>query len=109
MIAPRPFRFGVQASTADSAKAWATFARQVESLGYSTLTMPDHFGDQLAPVPALMAAAAVTTTLGVGAPVWGNDYKHPLRLGKEVAPMGALSRGRLGIGVGAGWLGSDSQ
>jgi len=84
-------------------------AQQVEALGYSTLTMPDHFGDQLAPVPALMAAAAVTTTLRVGALVWDNDYKHPVVLAKELATMDVLSGGRLEIGLGAGWLATDYQ
>ncbi len=84
-------------------------ARQVEALGYSTLTMPDHFGDQLAPVPALMAAAAVTTTLRVGALVWDNDYKHPVVLAKELATMDVLSDGRLEIGLGAGWMATDYE
>jgi len=107
--APRPFRFGVQASTAADAQAWGSTARRVEALGYSTLTMPDHFGDQLAPVPALMAAAAVTTTLRVGALVWDNDYKHPVVLAKELATMDVLSGGRLEIGLGAGWLATDYE
>ncbi len=46
--------------------------------------MPDHFGDQLAPVPALMAAAAVTTTLvRVGALVWDNDYNIAVVYGQR--------------------------
>jgi len=107
--APRPFRFGVQASTAADGQAWVALARQVEELGYSTLTMPDHFGDQLAPVPALMAAASVTTTLRVGALVWDNDYKHPVVLAKELATMDVLSGGRLEIGLGAGWMATDYE
>ena len=51
MTSHRPFRFGVQTSTVPDAGAWVALARSVESLGYSTLTMPDHFGDQLAPCP----------------------------------------------------------
>jgi probable F420-dependent oxidoreductase len=109
MTAHRPFRFGVQASTAADAAAWVALARSLESLGYSTLTMPDHFGDQLAPVPALMAAAAVTETLRVGALVWDNDYKHPVVLAKELATIDVLSGGRLEIGLGAGWLASDYE
>ena len=107
MTSPRLFRFGVQASKAVDARAWTALARNVESLGYSTLTMPDHFDDQLAPVPALMAAAAVTETLRVGALVWDNDYKHPVVLAKELATIDVLSAGRLEIGLGAGWLASD--
>jgi probable F420-dependent oxidoreductase len=109
MTTHRPFRFGVQASTAADAEAWISLARNVESRGYSTLTMPDHFGDQLAPVPALMAAAAVTEKLRVGALVWDNDYKHPIVLAKELATIDVLSGGRLEIGIGAGWMATDYQ
>jgi probable F420-dependent oxidoreductase len=109
MSTNRPFRFGVQASTAPTGRAWTELARRCEDLGYSTLTMPDHFNDQLAPVPALMAAASVTTTLRVGALVWDNDYKHPVVLAKELATMDVLSDGRLEIGIGAGWMISDYE
>lgn len=109
MTPHRWFRFGVQASTTADAASWVALARKVESLGYSTLTMPDHFGGQLAPVPALMAAAAATETLRVGALVWDNDYKHPIVLAKELATIDVLSGGRLEIGIGAGWLATDYQ
>ena len=39
--------------------------------------MPDHFGEELAPMPAIAMAAAHTTTLKIGALVFDNDYKHP--------------------------------
>ncbi|MFM8312271.1 MAG: LLM class flavin-dependent oxidoreductase, partial [Ilumatobacteraceae bacterium] len=100
----RPFRFGIQADGAPTGTEWADLARRAEHHGYSCLTMPDHFGDQLAPVPALMAAAAATTTLRVGALVFDNDYKHPVVLAKELATIDVLSDGRLEIGLGAGWL-----
>jgi len=107
MSAQRPFRFGVQASSAADALGWATLSRTVESLGYSTLTMPDHFTDQFAPVPALMAAANATETLRVGALVLDNDYRHPVVLAKELATLDVLSSGRVEIGIGAGWLATD--
>ena len=90
-----------------SGKEWSELARQIEDLGYSTLTMPDHFGNQMAPMPALMAAAAATTTLRIGALVWDNDYKHPVVLAKELATMDLLSDGRLEVGIGAGWERAD--
>jgi len=107
MAHDRRFRFGIQLSTAASGADWAAAARQAEDLGYSTLFMPDHFGDQLAPVPALMAAADATTELRVGALVFDNDYKHPVVLAKELATIDVLSGGRLEVGIGAGWMKSD--
>jgi len=73
------------------------------------LTMPDHFTDQLAPVPALMSVADATTKLRVGALVWDNDYKHPVVLAKELATMDLLSDGRLELGIGAGWMITDYE
>lgn len=105
----RPFRFGVQVNGAGSRQEWVDLARQVESLGYSTLTMPDHFSEQLAPVPALQCAADATSTLRLGALVYDNDYKHPVVLAKELATMDVLSDGRVEIGLGAGWMVSDYE
>jgi len=107
----RRFRFAAQLSTGPdgSGRSWADQARKVEDLGFSTLLMPDHFGDQLAPVPALMAAADATTTLKVGALVFDNDYRHPLILAKEAATLDRLSDGRLELGLGAGWMRSDYE
>jgi probable F420-dependent oxidoreductase len=109
MAHPRPFRFGVQLSTATSGDDWAALARKVEDLGFDTLFLPDHFGDQLAPVPAMMAAASATTTLKVGALVFDNDYKHPVVLAKELATIDRLSGGRVEVGLGAGWMRSDYE
>jgi probable F420-dependent oxidoreductase len=107
MAHPRRFRFGMQVSTAASGDEWAALARKVEDLGFDTLFLPDHFGDQLAPVPAMMAAADATTTLKVGTLVFDNDYKHPVVLAKEMATVDRLSGGRLEIGLGAGWMATD--
>lgn len=106
---PRRFRFGVQLSSAASGEEWAALARKVEDLGYDVLHLPDHFGDQLAPVPAMMAAAAATSTLKVGTLVFDNDYKHPVVLAKEMATIDRLSGGRVEIGLGAGWMRSDYE
>jgi probable F420-dependent oxidoreductase len=107
-VTARPFRFGVQSSAPADAGGWRERARRVEGLGYSTLTMPDHFvGDQLAPMVALSFAAAVTTTLRVGMLVLGNDYKHPAVVAKEAATLDVLSGGRVELGLGAGWMTAD--
>ncbi|HWE55187.1 MAG TPA: TIGR03621 family F420-dependent LLM class oxidoreductase [Acidimicrobiales bacterium] len=109
MAHARKFRFGIQLVTAPDGPSWAETARKVEDLGFSSLFLPDHFGDQLSPVPALMAAADATTTLRVGALVWDNDYKHPVVLAKEAATIDVLSGGRLEFGIGAGWMNTDYE
>jgi probable F420-dependent oxidoreductase len=107
MAHPRPFRFGVQLSRADTGAEWAQLARRAEDLGYSTLFVPDHFGDQLSPAVALTAAAAATTELRVGPLVLDNDFRHPVVVAKEAASIDRLSGGRLELGIGAGWMTSD--
>jgi probable F420-dependent oxidoreductase len=107
MTTHRPFRFGIQASGASSRAEWVDLARRAEGHGFDVLTMPDHFGDQLAPMPAMMTAADVTEALRVCALVFDNDYKHPVVLAKELATMDLLSDGRMEIGLGAGWMRSD--
>lgn len=104
---PRPFRFGVQVSSAPSGAQWRELGRRAEALGYATATIPDHFTDQFAPLLALQSLADATTTLRVGALVLDNDYRHPLVLAKELATIDLLSEGRLEIGLGAGWMATD--
>lgn len=64
-------------------------------------------GPQLAPLPALMAAADATTHLRVGSFVFANDYRNPVMLAKEVATIDVLSGGRVEVGIGAGWSARD--
>jgi probable F420-dependent oxidoreductase len=106
----RKFRFGVIVPKVASPSEFTEIARQAEALGYTTLYVPDHFVDHpLAPIPALAAAAAVTTTLRVGPLVLGNDYKHPVVLAREAATIDLLSDGRLEFGIGAGWMTVDYE
>ena len=102
----RPFRFSVQDQTTDP-EDWRELARKVEDLGFSALVMQDHFSAQFAPLPALLAAAAVTTRLRLGTLVLDNDFRHPAVLAKEAATVDVLSGGRLELGLGAGWMASD--
>lgn len=102
-----PFRFAVRAIGPRSADRWLTQARRAEELGYSALLMPDHLIPQLAPMPALAAASAVTTRLRIGVHVFANDYRDPVLLAREVATLDVLSKGRVELGIGAGWLRGD--
>lgn len=110
----RPFRFGVINERMGTADAWVAQARKAEALGYATFLLrdhfvPDYFGDQFAPLTALMAAACATTTLRVGTLVFDNDYRHPVLLAKEAATLDLLSGGRLELGIGAGWLRTEYE
>jgi len=99
----RPFRFLTDTSELLDGPALASFARRAESLGYSTLMMPDHLVEQYAPVPLLTAAAMATETLRIGTFVFNNNLRHPAVLAQELATLDRLSGGRLEVGIGAGW------
>lgn len=104
-----PLRFAVQSAKAASARAWRQRARQLEDLGYSTLYVPDHLGDEWGPLVAMTVAAEATRTLRVGSLVFDNDYRHPVVLAKEIATLDLCSEGRVEVGLGAGWQRSDYE
>jgi probable F420-dependent oxidoreductase len=106
---PRAFRFGVQCSLAASRAEWQAKARRVEELGYQALLVPDHFGDQLAPVPALLSAAEATRAIRIGSLVFDNDFRQPALLAKEAATLDLLCDGRFEFGIGAGWMRSEYE
>lgn len=108
MAHPRKFRFSVQLANAGSRKEWLEKIGKVEDLGYTGVFMPDHFGEQLAPLPALVAAAE-NSNLRIGTLVLDNDYRHPVVLAKEAATIDVLSEGRLELGIGAGWMRTDYE
>jgi probable F420-dependent oxidoreductase len=92
----------VVAAFARSGEEWAEKARRIESMGYSTLLMPDGLQYTLAPLPALTAAAMATRTLRVGTYVLANDYRNPVQLAKDAATLDVLSGGRFELGIGVG-------
>jgi len=118
MSATTPFRFAVQEYQATTGREWLDTARRVEGLGYSALHVADHYignvsaepapqRQELAVIPALAMAAAVTDTLKVGTRVACVDYHLPAVLAKEAATIDLLSDGRLELGLGAGWTESE--
>jgi len=109
MATNRAFRFGVMAPQAASGEEWVERARRFESLGFSTLLMPDTLGPTLAPMPALAAAAAATRSLRVGTYVLANDMRNPVLLARETATLDLVSNGRFELGLGAGRPGAEED
>ena len=103
----KPFRFGVNVWHAASRAEWQEKARKIEALGYSTLSVPDHLTDLIAPMPALISAAEATKTLRVGTNVLNNDLRHPVLVAREAAAVDLLTDGRLQLGLGAGSIQSE--
>ena len=112
-----PFRFGVQSFNADSGEDWASQAKQAETLGYSAFHLADHIlgagpalekanhpVQNLAAIPAMAYAAAVTSTIKIGCRVFCIDYHNPIVLIKSAMTIDKLSNGRLEMGLGAGWV-----
>jgi probable F420-dependent oxidoreductase len=99
----RRLRFAVQLLGAPDGAAWAGLAQRAEEIGFDVVSLPDHLGEQFAPLPALTAAASATTRLRLSMFVLANDMRHPGILAKEVATLDVLSGGRVELGLGAGW------
>ena len=65
--------------------------------------LPDYYSRVFDPVPAIAAAAAVTTRLRLGFGIALVVQRDPIQFAKSVATLDVLSGGRLAVGVGGGW------
>ncbi|ONI78775.1 LLM class F420-dependent oxidoreductase [Actinosynnema sp. ALI-1.44] len=102
--------------------AWATpdnltrFAESAEQLGYSSLwtfhrllTPADRealdpvYRSVLDPLVALSFMAARTSTIRLGVSLINFPFVSPTYLAKQAATLDVVSRGRLDLGLGAGW------
>jgi probable F420-dependent oxidoreductase len=104
-------------------------AKKVEALGFESLWVPDHpvipkeitskppGGGELAdyyrrlmePFMALAAAAGATERIGLGTGVLVVPERNPLLLAKQVATLDLLSRGRVHLGIGCGWIKEEME
>lgn len=82
--------------------AVAEAARRAEDIGYATLLFPDHTG-MVAPLPAMAAAAAVTSRIRIASQVINIAFRPLGALAQELAAVDIISGGRLEIGLGAGY------
>ena len=106
----RKIRFATQSGGQPTGAEWLARAKRLEDIGYETLSMPDHMvGGAWSNLPALGAAAAVTTRLRLGNLVLDNDFRNPVILAREFATLDVISNGRVEIGLGAGWFDRDYQ
>ncbi len=97
----RPLRIGHQLSGRVD-ESPVDVARRAEQLGFDIVLAADHVGTETAPMPALAAIAAATSTIRLGTLVLNNDMRNPVQLAWEVATIDAISNGRFELGLGAG-------
>ncbi|MEV4756441.1 TIGR03621 family F420-dependent LLM class oxidoreductase [Micromonospora sp. NPDC049559] len=93
--------FSLQAVPRD-AESWLRLARRAEAAGYEALLVPDHPGATASPFVALAAAAAATSTIGLGSYVSNAGIREPILLAADVATLDVVSGGRARLGLGAG-------
>jgi probable F420-dependent oxidoreductase len=104
----RGFRFGVVNGATGDPAAWKSAAQRAESLGYATFLLPDTTSTP-APLPALAAAAVVTTSLHVGTWVLCDPLRPAAQLAWEAGTLQSLAAGRFELGIGAGRPGAEAD
>jgi len=85
-------------------------ALECEALSFDSIWVYDHFITSPATTEAcleswatLSALATLTKKVGLGQLVTCNSYRYPSVLAKMGATLDVISRGRLNLGIGAGW------
>jgi len=105
--------FGVVLHVTATYASWDTFlniAKKAEQLGYDSVWVSDHFispSNRLYGLEAwtvLSALALSTHKIKLGTYVLCNQFRHPSLLAKMASTLDNISKGRLELGVGAGWL-----
>jgi alkanesulfonate monooxygenase SsuD/methylene tetrahydromethanopterin reductase-like flavin-dependent oxidoreductase (luciferase family) len=91
---------------------WLALAEACEEHRIEALFRSDHYVSQAAPGERaatdawtlLAALAARTSTLRLGTLVSPVTFRHPSVLAKAAATVDHISRGRVEVGMGAGWM-----
>lgn len=106
-----------------------SLARRAESIGFDSLWIPDHpviprgqltpypfggslpehYGRWVDPFVALTVAATVTTRLKLATGICLLPERETLVTAKTIASLDYYSRGRVLLGIGAGWLKEESE
>ncbi len=121
--------FGILMFATDVAIRPDVLAVEAEARGFESVFFPEHTHiptSRRSPYPgggelpqeyshthdlfvALAAAAAVTTTIKVGAGICLVVERDPIITAKEVASIDVLSNGRLLFGIGGGWNAEEME
>jgi probable F420-dependent oxidoreductase len=111
--------FGVGSGALADAEGVAEVARAAEDLGYESVWVGEHpvlidphaapsplppHSELLDPVAVLAYAAAQTTTVKLGTGIVILPLRNPVILAKQLASVDVLSKGRLLVGVGVGYV-----
>ncbi len=106
-------QFGIVLHVTATCASWDNFlliAREAERLGYDSVWLSDHFISPagrpygLEAWTVLSALASVTHKIRLGTYVLCNQFRHPSLLAKMASTLDNISKGRLELGIGAGWL-----
>src|ERR1700704_474173 len=111
--------FGIGSGAYSDADAGAEIAEAAEALGFQSVwvgglpaliapheappPLPPR-SELLDPIPVLAYAAARTTRIKLGTGIVILPLRNPVILAKELASVDVLSRGRLLVGIGVGYV-----
>lgn len=110
-------RFSLWPSPANSWADTLDLVRHAEATGWDGAWYADHFmpatpeatGPTSECWTTLAGLAAAVPRIRLGALVTGNTYRHPAVLANMAATADQISRGRIVLGLGAGWQENEHQ